>query len=129
MHPEVPGAGCSGANRYRPLQPGASTARAPPDQPSVASGAKRTGAAPGDWQHTARVSSTAVEDLRLEANGELAGCRDRLIPEVFTSGSDIYERLERGMLATTGIKPNLDFPTGPAYYLMDFTSPTSHHRS
>ncbi|MCV7282470.1 bifunctional 2-methylcitrate synthase/citrate synthase [Mycolicibacterium flavescens] len=36
---------------------------------------------------------------------------------------DIYEVLERAMFATTGIKPNLDFPTGPAYYLMDFDIP------
>jgi citrate synthase len=33
---------------------------------------------------------------------------------------DIYDVLERGMAAANGIKPNLDFPTGPAYYLMGF---------
>lgn len=33
---------------------------------------------------------------------------------------DIYNVLEADMAATTGIKPNLDFPTGPAYYLMGF---------
>jgi citrate synthase len=33
---------------------------------------------------------------------------------------DIYRVLESAMLATTGIKPNLDFPTGPAYHLMGF---------
>ncbi len=33
---------------------------------------------------------------------------------------DIYHRLERDMFAATTIKPNLDFPTGPAYYLMGF---------
>jgi citrate synthase len=33
---------------------------------------------------------------------------------------DIYEVLERGMAQANGIKPNLDFPTGPAYYLMGF---------
>lgn len=32
----------------------------------------------------------------------------------------IYEILERTMNNATGIKPNLDFPTGPAYYLMGF---------
>ena len=36
---------------------------------------------------------------------------------------DIYTVLEREMFATTGIKPNLDFPTGPAYYLMGFDIP------
>ncbi|SON61150.1 2-methylcitrate synthase [Mycobacterium simulans] len=33
---------------------------------------------------------------------------------------DIYDVLEAEMRAATGIKPNLDFPTGPAYYLMGF---------
>ncbi|CDM75496.1 bifunctional 2-methylcitrate synthase/citrate synthase [Mycobacterium marinum] len=33
---------------------------------------------------------------------------------------DIYQILERDMLAVTGIMPNLDFPTGPAYHLMGF---------
>ncbi|MCV7193858.1 bifunctional 2-methylcitrate synthase/citrate synthase [Mycolicibacterium brumae] len=33
---------------------------------------------------------------------------------------DIYEVLESAMYAATKIKPNLDFPTGPAYYLMGF---------
>src|ERR1700677_3519759 len=33
---------------------------------------------------------------------------------------DIYEILEQGLQAANGIKPNLDFPTGPAYYLMGF---------
>ncbi|MGW0041614.1 bifunctional 2-methylcitrate synthase/citrate synthase [Rhodococcus sp. NPDC003348] len=32
----------------------------------------------------------------------------------------IYEILERTMNEATGIKPNLDLPTGPAYYLMGF---------
>ena len=33
---------------------------------------------------------------------------------------DIYEVLEKGMAAANGIKPNLDFPAGPAYYLTGF---------
>lgn len=36
---------------------------------------------------------------------------------------DIYQILEAEMFAATGIKPNLDFPTGPAYYLMGFDIP------
>ncbi|ORW18038.1 citrate synthase/methylcitrate synthase [Mycolicibacter nonchromogenicus] len=36
---------------------------------------------------------------------------------------DIYRILETEMYAATGIKPNLDFPTGPAYYLMGFDIP------
>lgn len=32
----------------------------------------------------------------------------------------IYEVLEQTMTEATGIKPNLDFPTGPAYYLLGF---------
>jgi citrate synthase len=37
---------------------------------------------------------------------------------------DIYSILEKGMFAANGIKPNLDFPTGPAYYLMGFDIPS-----
>ncbi len=33
---------------------------------------------------------------------------------------DMYARLEQAMLAEKGIHPNLDFPSGPAYYLMGF---------
>jgi len=36
---------------------------------------------------------------------------------------DIYNVLEREMFTATKIKPNLDFPTGPAYYLMGFDIP------
>ncbi|ORX05827.1 citrate synthase/methylcitrate synthase [Mycolicibacillus trivialis] len=36
---------------------------------------------------------------------------------------DIYTVLETAMAESTGIKPNLDFPTGPAYYLMGFDIP------
>jgi citrate synthase len=37
---------------------------------------------------------------------------------------DIYEIVEKAMAEANGIKPNLDFPTGPAYYLMGFDIPT-----
>jgi citrate synthase len=37
---------------------------------------------------------------------------------------DIYAVLEKAMFAVTMIKPNLDFPTGPAYYLMGFDIPS-----
>ncbi|TSE00353.1 bifunctional 2-methylcitrate synthase/citrate synthase [Skermania sp. ID1734] len=33
---------------------------------------------------------------------------------------EIYSALETAMEAETGLKPNLDFPAGPAYYLMGF---------
>ncbi|HEU4362805.1 MAG TPA: bifunctional 2-methylcitrate synthase/citrate synthase, partial [Mycobacterium sp.] len=36
---------------------------------------------------------------------------------------DIYRILETEMLSATGLKPNLDFPTGPVYYLMGFDVP------
>jgi citrate synthase len=35
----------------------------------------------------------------------------------------MYDELERTMEEATGIKPNLDFPAGPAYYLMGFDIP------
>lgn len=37
---------------------------------------------------------------------------------------DIYNTVESAMFAATGIKPNLDFPTGPAYYLTGFDIPS-----
>jgi citrate synthase len=37
---------------------------------------------------------------------------------------EIYEVLEKAMAEANEIKPNLDFPTGPAYYLMGFDIPT-----
>jgi citrate synthase len=37
---------------------------------------------------------------------------------------EIYEVLEKAMAEANEIKPNLDFPTGPAYYLMGFEIPT-----
>jgi 2-methylcitrate synthase len=37
---------------------------------------------------------------------------------------DIYNILEKEMFTATEIKPNLDFPTGPAYYLMGFDIPS-----
>src|SRR5690606_5364953 len=33
---------------------------------------------------------------------------------------DMYAALEQAMLEEKGIHPNLDFPAGPAYYLMGF---------
>lgn len=35
----------------------------------------------------------------------------------------MYEELERAMFEEKGIRPNLDFPTAPAYYLMGFDIP------
>lgn len=33
---------------------------------------------------------------------------------------DIYEEMKSAMEQRTGIKPNLDFPAGPAYYILGF---------
>ncbi|OBB85366.1 citrate synthase/methylcitrate synthase [Mycobacterium colombiense] len=49
-----------------------------------------------------------------EALGRVAAARDG------QKWLDIYEVLEKGMAEANGIKPNLDFPTGPAYHLMGF---------
>lgn len=38
--------------------------------------------------------------------------------------ADMYDRLERAMTAGKDIKPNLDFPSGPAYHLIGFDTPT-----
>lgn len=37
---------------------------------------------------------------------------------------NMYERLERAMTDGKDIKPNLDFPSGPAYHLIGFDTPT-----
>lgn len=37
---------------------------------------------------------------------------------------DLYTALEDAMTQRTGILPNLDYPTGPAYHLMGFDTPT-----
>ena len=39
-------------------------------------------------------------------------------------GCAIYDALEPAMVARKGIYPNLDYPTGPAYHLMGFDTPT-----
>jgi citrate synthase len=36
----------------------------------------------------------------------------------------VYAHLERAMKDTKGLYPNLDYPTGPAFYLMGFDIPT-----
>ncbi|MGD9695920.1 MAG: bifunctional 2-methylcitrate synthase/citrate synthase [Thermoleophilia bacterium] len=36
---------------------------------------------------------------------------------------EMYDALERAMYDAKGIRPNLDFPAGPAYYLMGFDIP------
>jgi len=35
----------------------------------------------------------------------------------------LYDSLEAAMVGTKGIKPNLDYPSGPAYHLMGFETP------
>ncbi len=36
----------------------------------------------------------------------------------------VYDRLQRAMLESKGLYPNLDYPTGPVYHLMGFDRPT-----
>ncbi len=38
--------------------------------------------------------------------------------------AELYAQLEAAMAARNGIKPNLDYPSGPAYHLMGFDTPT-----
>lgn len=38
--------------------------------------------------------------------------------------AELYDALETGMRERTGILPNLDYPSGPAYHLMGFDTPT-----
>jgi 2-methylcitrate synthase len=37
---------------------------------------------------------------------------------------ELYAALESAMDQAKGIKPNLDYPAGPAYHLMGFDTPT-----
>ena len=37
---------------------------------------------------------------------------------------DLYDALESAMTERKNILPNLDYPTGPAYHLMGFDTPT-----
>ncbi len=53
-----------------------------------------------------------------DALGRLAEHYDR--PDVL----ELYTALEQAMDARKGIKPNLDYPSGPAYHLMGFDTPT-----
>jgi citrate synthase len=52
----------------------------------------------------------AVGDIAALRNGQ------RLI--------DIYETLAKAMYDAKGLHPNLDYPTGPAYHLIGFDTPT-----
>jgi len=36
----------------------------------------------------------------------------------------LYETLAEAVLEATGLHPNLDYPTGPAYHLIGFDTPT-----
>jgi citrate synthase len=37
---------------------------------------------------------------------------------------ELYTALEQAMASAKNIKPNLDYPSGPAYHLMGFDTPT-----
>lgn len=50
---------------------------------------------------------------------------DRLIEESGRNDlADLYTTLEQAMDERKGIKPNLDYPSGPAYHIMGFDTPT-----
>jgi 2-methylcitrate synthase len=50
---------------------------------------------------------------------------DRLVAEHGATGmADLYERLETAMNERKSIKPNLDYPSGPAYNLLGFDTAT-----
>lgn len=50
---------------------------------------------------------------------------DRLVAHTGrTDLADLYVELEAAMLERTGIRPNVDYPAGPAYHLMGFDTPT-----
>lgn len=49
---------------------------------------------------------------------------DRLIEHFDQRGlAEVYDALETAMMSAKGIKPNLDYPSGPAYHLIGFDTP------
>ncbi|WP_433671553.1 bifunctional 2-methylcitrate synthase/citrate synthase [Nocardia sp. CA-136227] len=63
---------------------------------------------------------------RVYKNGDsrVPTMRAALLDIAAATGGDtwirMYDALEHAMAEATGIRPNLDFPTGPAYYLLGF---------
>ncbi|KHL05505.1 citrate/2-methylcitrate synthase, partial [Sinomonas humi] len=64
-----------------------------------------------DHDPTARSAAETIRDQVQRRYGR---------PEIL----GLYDGLEQSMDEAKGIKPNLDYPTGPAYHLMGFDIPT-----
>ncbi len=84
-----------------------------------------------DWLHQALAEKRKIMGFghRVYKNGDsrvptMKLSLDRLIsyygrPEL----ASLYGALENAMVSSKGIKPNLDYPSGPAYHLMGFETP------
>ncbi len=84
------------------------------------------------WLDTALAEKRKIMGFghRVYKNGDsrvptMRAALDRLVEEHDARDLlDLYETLERAMDERKGIKPNLDYPSGPAYRLLGFDTPT-----
>ena len=85
-----------------------------------------------EWLHEALASQRKIMGFghRVYKHGDsrVPTMRQALAELARLRGADrlltLYDTLERAMFQETGIQPNLDLPTGPAYHLMGFDVPT-----
>ena len=67
------------------------------------------------------MSEEAVKQEAVKpANPKLDGLVEELSKLTVMEAADLSKILEETMLREKNIKPNLDFPAGPTYYLMGF---------
>jgi citrate synthase len=84
-----------------------------------------------DWLHDQLASKQKImgfgHRVYKDADSRVPTMKEALLRMADLTGGqqwvDMYTALEQAMLAEKGIHPNLDFPSGPAYYLMGFDIP------
>jgi citrate synthase/2-methylcitrate synthase len=84
------------------------------------------------WLHGALKRKRKVMGFghRVYKNGDsrvpaMKAALDRLIEHYDRPDmAELYDALDQAMRDRTGIQPNLDYPSGPAYHLMGFDTPT-----
>ncbi|WP_112140626.1 bifunctional 2-methylcitrate synthase/citrate synthase [Glycomyces dulcitolivorans] len=85
----------------------------------------------GDWLRERLAAKEKVmgfgHRVYKDADSRVPTMKAALVDMAALTGGDkwvrMYEELEKAMLDAKGIHPNLDFPAGPAYYLMGFDIP------
>jgi 2-methylcitrate synthase/citrate synthase II len=87
-----------------------------------------TADAAGDWLDRARAEKRKIMGFghRVYKHGDsrvptMKAALDTLVADREATGiAELYDALEGGMAERTGILPNLDYPSGPAYALLGF---------